>query len=570
MIPWEEAQGYQDVDQAAAVPVAPQGGGIPGYEGYDLGQRLSGLGKGAIKGATAGLYDPGQMTPEEEVGAGPGDFAGTSLVNALPWLLGPEAGIPFNALYGATREYAREGGRTPSNPDGKYIDELNEGAIVSQGLLGGATGAIPGAIGKTVMGRLVTGAGIGGITGGVGNVVQQQADTGNFDPFDPSFGQSIGFGAATGGAMGGGIAHLEGNPFMAEKNVSASIAGQEPSLRQQREASMGKAETAQPQSNPQMDELIKEFQQAAALYGPESAEAQTLLYKLHQAGFPGAQNGPDPYRESFQPGQNQDNVYGPIRGQQSFPPIEGTPQLTGGVQYKQIETNPQNAALPDGRIIQSGDPAYQASPVQQQPQDPNNPMSYQVGQPLLDPQTEVLMQQYRNQPLQGQIEQTQGQPPYQDNIDPQAYQTGQPLVDPETQALMDQYRFQEMVQNRENQMTQQEMLRQQAEAQAQQQQGPPQLEDSRQNFLMGRDQIQQAASDQQRMQAQAAGQANNELTSLVQMVSTIYDAGEKAAVLGRIQQLRGQIQIDTPQTQAADAILQQHGLADPQVQSPLR
>jgi hypothetical protein len=200
--------------------------------------------QGVGLGATAGLYRP-EVEPGTEFASGAGDFLGTAAANVLPYLAGPEAGIPANAAYAALREGTREA---------SLGQELNPAAIAGQGALGALTGKLPAALGRGAVPRLLTGAGLGATTGASGRAIEQLADTGQID-YEDLLGPAL-FGGAIGGGVGlaarpGGIrGTAKAQP--AELDVSAEILTPEQPL------SMG-SEPPIPEDNARLNAALEEL-----------------------------------------------------------------------------------------------------------------------------------------------------------------------------------------------------------------------------------------------------------------------------------------------------------------------
>lgn len=156
---------------------------------------LTGLGKGLGRGVTAEGYNP-EILPGEEGAAAVGDFVSTAGVNMLPYLAGPGAGLAVNTIYAGARETNRELNQ------GKRLDQLNPVAIGGQAALGALTSKLPPAVGRGLVSRVLTGAGIGAATGVSGRAIEQWADTGKVDFTDPTMAQAALFGGGIGGGVG--------------------------------------------------------------------------------------------------------------------------------------------------------------------------------------------------------------------------------------------------------------------------------------------------------------------------------------------------------------------------------
>lgn len=156
---------------------------------------LTGLGKGLGRGVTAEGYNP-EILPGEEGAAVVGDFVSTAGVNMLPYLAGPGAGLAVNTIYAGARETNRELNQ------GKRLDQLNPVAIGGQAALGALTSKLPPAVGRGLVSRVLTGAGIGAATGVSGRAIEQWADTGKVDFTDPTMAQAALFGGGIGGGVG--------------------------------------------------------------------------------------------------------------------------------------------------------------------------------------------------------------------------------------------------------------------------------------------------------------------------------------------------------------------------------
>lgn len=156
---------------------------------------LKAFGVGVARGASARTYDP-MIRPDEAGWANAGDLVGTLGANILPWFGGPVVGVPAAAGYAGLRNVNEQAaqGRTGSN--------INWGQAAGQTVLGGATAALPGHFGGSVLKRALVGAGLGAATGAAPTLWNQYSDTGQVDFSDPAVWTGAGLGGALGGAIG--------------------------------------------------------------------------------------------------------------------------------------------------------------------------------------------------------------------------------------------------------------------------------------------------------------------------------------------------------------------------------
>lgn len=148
--------------------------------------------RGLVPGLTANTVRWNNIPVQQQGAYNVGQFAGAAAANVLPHLLGPEVGIPANAAYAGIQETNRQ----LQNKGQIY----NPGAVLGQGLLGGAMGAVPAAFGSNALARVGSGAAMGAATGVATPAIEQITD-GKLN-LNELTGPAL-TGAAIGGLIGG-------------------------------------------------------------------------------------------------------------------------------------------------------------------------------------------------------------------------------------------------------------------------------------------------------------------------------------------------------------------------------
>lgn len=178
----------------------------PGSQGAYIPTPIAGFGKG-VAGAVAANGAAIPESPGEAPYRLAGDIAGQFAVQAPPFLLGPEIGLPAAGAYQMLRSGNEQKTRNPNRP----VDVAEAGA---QGALGAAGAGLPAAAGRFLLTKMVTGAAFGGAQGAAGQAIDQLAEKGKIDLTDPQTWKSALTSAGLGAAFG--AFHKPGTPMVKE------------------------------------------------------------------------------------------------------------------------------------------------------------------------------------------------------------------------------------------------------------------------------------------------------------------------------------------------------------------